>query len=49
LNLTLLFDAVANVIGDVIETADQQKAVTRSHLPVGVRRLHSASYDQAAI
>jgi hypothetical protein len=26
-----------------------KKAVTRSHLPVGVRRLHSAAYDQTAI
>jgi hypothetical protein len=25
------------------------KAVTRSHLPVGVRRLHSVAYDQTAI
>jgi hypothetical protein len=25
------------------------KAVTRSHLPVGVRRLHSAAYDHTAI
>jgi hypothetical protein len=26
-----------------------RKAVTRSHLPVGVRRLHSVAYDQTAI
>jgi hypothetical protein len=27
----------------------QPKAVTRSHLPVGVRRRHSVIYDQPAI
>ena len=39
--------ARANVKGE--HECAESKAVTRSHLPVGVRRLHSAADDQTAI